>query len=56
MSYSIHPGVTNAHMIVYMYAQDGWTSLYIASKKGHGLVVELLLQTDHTDVDISKKV
>ena len=36
--------------------QDGETALYIASWKGHGPVVELLLQTEHTDVNISMKV
>ena len=36
--------------------QDGETALYIASWKGHGPVVELLLQTEHTDVSISMKV
>ena len=41
-------------MIVYI--QDDRTALYIASWKGHGPVVELLLQIEHTDVSISKKV
>ena len=36
--------------------QDGMTALYIASQEGHGPVVDLLLQTAHTDVSISKKV
>ena len=36
--------------------QDGQTALYIASQKGHGPVVELLLQTEHTDVNVSTKV
>ena len=38
------------------YIQDGETALYIASQEGHGPVVELLLQTEHTDVNISRKV
>ena len=36
--------------------QDGQTALYIASWKGHGPVVELLLQIEQTDVNISEKV
>ena len=36
--------------------QDGQTALHIASKEGHGPVVELLLQTEHTDVSISTEV
>ena len=36
--------------------QDGATALYIASLKGHGPVVELLLQTEHTDISICTKV
>ena len=39
-----------------MYVQDGLTALYIASWEGHGPVVELLLQTNLTDVNISEKV
>ena len=39
-----------------MYVQDGQTALYIASRNGHGPVVRLLLQTEHTDVDFSQKV
>ena len=35
--------------------QDGRTPLYIASWKGHGAVVKLLLQ-QHADISISKKV
>ena len=35
--------------------QDGMTALYIASMKGHGAVVQLLLQ-QHADVHICKKV
>ena len=41
---------------MYMYMQDGQTALYIASRKGHGPVVRLLLQTERADVNISKKV
>ena len=36
------------------YKQDGRTALYIASWKGHALVVKLLLQTEHTAVNIRK--
>ena len=36
--------------------QNGQTALYIASKKGNGQVVELLLQIEYTDVTICKKV
>ena len=38
------------------YVQDGETALYIASRKRCRAVVELLLQMEHTDVDISTKV
>ena len=41
---------------MYMYVQDGETALYIASWNGHGPVVKLLLQTEHTNVNISRKV
>ena len=47
-----YSGVTN----VRVYVQDGQTALYIASRNGHGPVVKLLLQTEHTDVNISMKV
>ena len=47
----------HVHMIhVHVYIQDGETALYFASQVGHGPVVELLLQTEHTDVNISRKV
>ena len=36
--------------------QDGETALYIVSEKGHGTVVKVLLQMEHTDVNISQKV
>ena len=36
--------------------QDGQTALYLASKKGFGGVVELLLEKEQTDVSISTKV
>ena len=45
-----------ATQFAYMYVQDGLTALYIASWEGHGPVVELLLQTNLTDVNISEKV
>lgn len=35
--------------------QNGMTALYIASNRGHGAVVQLLLQKD-ADVSISKTV
>ena len=38
-----------------MYLQDGQTPLFIASRKGHIAVVQLLLQM-FADVSISKKV
>ena len=38
------------------YVQDGETALYIASSKSYRAAVELLLQMEHTDVDISTKV
>ena len=38
-----------------MYLQDGRTPLYIASQKGHGAVVKLLLQ-QHADINECKKV
>ena len=38
-----------------MYLQVGETPLYIASWKGHGAVVKLLLE-QHADVSICKKV
>ena len=38
------------------YIQDGETALYIAVSGGHRSVVEILLQTQHTDVNISQKV
>ena len=44
------------NMLVYIIVQDGMTALYIASQEGHGPVVELLLQTEHTDISICKKV
>ena len=49
-----YPGVTKSNIIAYV--QDGGTALYIASQEGHGPVVELLLQTDYTDISICKKV
>ena len=45
-----------ATQFAYMYVQDGLTALDIASWEGHGPVVELLLQTNLTDVNISEKV
>ena len=39
-----------------MYVQDGETALYIAILEGHAPLVQLLLQTDCTDVSISQKV
>ena len=41
---------------LHVNVQDGQTALYIASWKGHGPVVEILLQTEHTDISICKKV
>ena len=41
--------------LLIQYAQDGATPLYIASWKGHGAVVKLLLQ-QHAAVSICKKV
>ena len=38
------------------YVQDGETALYVAILEGHEVVVELLLQTQHTDISISQKV
>ena len=38
------------------HVQDGKTALYIASDKGHGPVVEQLLQMEHTDVNINMEV
>ena len=57
-----YPGVTNT-CIFYtcictcmIAAQDGQTALYIASKKGFGVIVELLLEKEHTDVSLGMKV
>ena len=47
---------TCMYIDVHVYIQDGQTALYMACKVGHGPVVELLLQTEHTDVNISRKV
>ena len=41
--------------LLLIHVQDGATPLYIACWKGHGAVVELLLQ-QHADVSISKTV
>ena len=41
--------------LLIQYVQDGRTPLYIASQKGHGAVVKLLLHS-HADVSICKKV
>ena len=41
--------------VVLIHVQDGQTPLFIASREGHGAVVELLLQ-QHADVSISKTV
>jgi ankyrin repeat protein len=40
---------------VLIHVQDGKTPLYIASQKGHGAVVKLLLE-QHSDVSICMKV
>ena len=45
---------TKSNMIAYV--QDGVTALYIASWTGHGPIVKLLLQTEHTDISICTKV
>ena len=42
-------------MCLLIHVQDGRTPLYIASGKGHGAVVKLLLE-QHADVSISKTV
>ena len=41
--------------VLLIHVQDGMTPLYIASRKGHGAVVKLLLE-QHADVSISKTV
>ena len=41
--------------VVLIHVQDGETPLYIASWKGHGAVVKLLLE-QHADVNICKTV
>ena len=43
------------HDNVLIHVQDGMTSLYIASWKGHGAVVKVLLE-QHADVSTCKKV
>ena len=48
-------GISHDDVCWYMYLQDGRTPLYIASCKGHGAVVKLLLQ-QHADVSICRKV
>ena len=42
-------------LLIHVHVQDGMTPLYIASRKGHGAVVKLLLE-QHADVSISKTV
>ena len=42
-------------LLLLIHVQDGMTPLYIASWKGHGAVVKVLLQ-QHADVSISKTV
>ena len=41
--------------VVLIHVQNGQTPLYIASWRGHGAVVKLLLE-QHADVSISKTV
>ena len=41
--------------MVLIHVQDGRTPLFIASWKGHGAVVKLLLE-HHADVSVSKTV
>ena len=42
--------------IIHIIIQDGRTALYLAINKGHGSIVKLLLEREHADVNISKKV
>ena len=42
--------------IIHIIIQDGRTALYLAINKGHGSIVKLLLEREHADVSISKKV
>ena len=42
-------------LLIHVHVQDGATPLYIASWRGHGAVVKLLLE-QHADVSISKTV
>ena len=51
-----HPGVTSMQSEHDTHVQDGMTALYVASWKGHGPVVKLLLQTELTDISICMKV
>ena len=55
-AYSIlHEGLLYHDNVLLIHVQDGQTPLFIASWKGHGAVVKLLLE-HHADVSISKTV
>ena len=51
----IHEELLYHDNVLLIHVQDGATPLYIASEKGHGAVVKLLLE-QHADVNICKTV
>ena len=53
----VHTTTTHTHTCTYttMCTQDGFSPLYSASAKGHGRIVEMLLQAGAT-VDLQTKV